>query len=344
MVGVNTDNKNNSCSPSGADDYDNIFLVSFKDIGVGEEILITDNRYNSNNNFNNTEGWLKFKKVNSILEAGTVFRLDIKYNSYVINSIQNGWQLVGTGGNFGLNVGGDQLFILNKGNWSNGNYTGTQAQLLFGYNTTNSWNNNSGSSNSILPGTNTSNYNINFDIRSFHFTPIKCVDTNCQDNKRYRFYNGESSATSKDQWLIRLVNPNNWISFEDGDCSSFISHSQKNEFKKFEIIEKLDDYEKCADEIIPLSVDFDNTTNSIQTNYEWFKTSSQTNTGGILIGTGRQFNHTETSAGIYYYYCKITYRLDWNNNSANKTNTVNSGYIKVKVNQLPKTSPIKENI
>lgn len=336
VVGVNTDNKNNSCSLNGSDDYDNIFLVSFKDIGIGEEILITDNRYNSNNNFGNTEGWLKFKKVSSILEAGTVFRLDIKYNSYVLNNIHNGWQLIGAGGNFGLNVGGDQLFFLNKGKWESGYYKDAEAQLLFGYNTMNSWSNNSGSSNSILPGTNTSNYNNNFDIRSFHFTPK-------DGNKRYRFYDGKTTPTSKNEWFIRLVNPNNWISFDDGNCSSFITHSHKTKFQKFEIINQLDEFQKCVNETIPLSVDLDNDTtiNSIQTNYEWYRVSVPINTGGTIIGTGRQFNYTETTEGIYYYYCKITYRLDWNNNSVNKINIVNSGYIKVKVNPLPKTSPIK---
>ncbi|WP_413531873.1 hypothetical protein [Empedobacter brevis] len=337
VLGVNTDNKNNSCSLNESDDYDNIFLVSFKDIGIGEEILITDNRYNSNNNFGNTEGWLKFKKVNSILEAGTVFRLDIKYNSYVKNTVQNGWELTETGGNFGLNVGGDQLFILNKGNWSKGNYKGLEAQLLFGYNTMNLWSNNSGSSNTILPGTNTSNYNNNFDIRSYHFTPK-------EGNKRYRFYDGKTTPTSKNEWFIRLVNPNNWKSFEDGDCSSFISHSQKNELQKFEIIKQLNEFQKCVNETIPLSIDLDNSTHSIQTNYEWFRVVTPTNIGGTFIGTGRKFNYIETTAGTYYYYCKITYRLEWNNITANKTNVVNSGYIKVKVNPLPKTSPIKENI
>ena len=335
VIGVNTDNKNNTCSNNNTSaDYDNIYLVAFKDITNGTIIELTDNRFIDNNLFSSNEGYVKYQRSGGTIPSGTIFKLDINQSNNN-NNIPNDWNLIQRfGNNFALNVDSDQFFIIQNGNWSSGNYTGTNAEILFGYNSKKVWYNNANNAtNSRLPGTH-SGSNSRFDIKSYHFTPR-------DNNQKYRFYDGPTTATSKDEWFIRIINPNNWKSF--ANCSEFISHANQTKFQKLEIIQQLDEFEVCQDDDLQIEIEYDtdNPTNSIQTKYEWFRTTTATNNGGNLIGNERELNYTEINVGTYYYYCRITYKLEWKNNNERDIsyNTIPSGYYKVTVKEN-KTSPI----
>lgn len=345
VVGVNTDNKNNNCEIKSNYNYDNIYLVNLEDIKNGYTFSITDNRYDkAKDMLLNNEGIYTFERVGGNINKGTIFKLDITSGSINVDDIINGWKLVKRYKTFGLNGDGDQFFVIEGKSWSIGSKTNKDYILLnndniiTAYNSLNNWSNIQNNNNSNLP----SSTNVLRDITKHHFTPKN-------ENKKYRFYNGKINPTSKNEWLIRLLNPDNWLSFDD--CNQFVTQANKVEFKNFTIVDNITK-EACINLPFALEIDYETftSTNSIQTNYQWYKVSTPTNTGGTFIGNGRQLNFIESTAGTYYYYCKITYQLKWCTNSntnctsATSTNVVNSGYIKVKVNPLPKTSPIKEDI
>ncbi|MFV0147352.1 hypothetical protein OBK20_06500 [Empedobacter falsenii] len=329
VVGVNVEN--NNCSEGG--DYDKIYLVNLEDIENGYIFSLTDNRYDkSKDMLLENEGIYTFERVGGLINKGTVIKLDI-IESIKKNDVINGWKLVRRNRTFNLSGSGDQFFVIEGNSWNikNNNVMLNKDNIISAYNSLNNWSSKIDNNSSSLPESENDLRNIT----KHHFTPK-------DKNKKYRFYDGKTTPTSKNEWLIRLLNPDNWLSF-DG-CNQFVTHSNKVEYKKFTVIDNITK-EACVNVpfILEVESDVDTTTNriSIQVNYEWFKTSTPTNTGGILIGTSRQINHTETIAGTYYYYCKITYQLNWKNNGSDDSslNTVNSGYIKVTVNQT-KTSPI----
>ncbi|WP_353097083.1 hypothetical protein [Empedobacter brevis] len=345
---------------------DVIYLMPLVDISQGTSFVITDNGFERRNagKFGTTEGVIKFTLKNgNSFSKGQVIELRIPVNSNnasYLSSANPKWNTSIMQSGMSVNFAKQDQLIITSSNssWNgtsqhNGSLTGN---YLYAFNAIHDWvklptPSSTETQNSALPGydnasTDYTNIDQN-DLRRHHFTPNK-IETNPKEFS-FSYYNGPRTATSKNEWLIRLLNPNNWKN--ESTCSNFQNNINTNSIS---IIDKLDEFEKCADETIPLSVELDNTSNSIQINYEWFRVVTPTNTGGTSIGVGRELsNYKETTAGTYYYYCKITYQLKWNNcqtnnntsncSEARSTNIVNSGYIKVKVTPLPKIAPIEMN-
>ncbi|MFV0210772.1 hypothetical protein OBK22_03015 [Empedobacter falsenii] len=331
---------------------DQIYLAALVDLKENTILDFTDNGYFRfhPNNFGGTEGMLRFKlKTGRTITSGEIFKIDlvgplggkVDYKSN-LESLNPNWEVVISNTSF-MNfdiTAGDQLFILNNGEWSRSKFSGDHnyeysGRFIFGMNLKDNWQRKAdGTRDSELPGRELLDTDVaKKNIRQYNLT----MKTGSNSSISSNYYNGLKTPTSKDQWLIRFLNPDNWSLFT---CNQFNTNFNTN---KLEIVSQLSEKEACVDAPFTLEVDLDvtKTSNTIQTNYEWFKTSTPTNTGGTFIGSGRQLNFIESTTGTYYYYCKITYQLKWKNNGSNDSslNTVNSGYMKVKVNQT-KTSPI----
>ncbi|WP_154662228.1 hypothetical protein [Vaginella massiliensis] len=342
VVGVNLLNHNNNCDTKINQQqatFDNIFLVGLKDIEKGTRIIVTDNAYIGNNTFKVNEGAYELERVDETITKGTVFRIDFTSGKLIAGpngDKLNGWKLINRKNIFGLNTDGDQFFILHGSKWEDSQFWKDQ-KIIAAYNSKNYWLKKEpiNSSNSLLPSSSNSNTNLN--IENYHFTPK-------DSNQRYRYYNGPLSQTSKNEWLIRLLNPNNWT--YASDCSTMMDE-MKN-FKKIEISET-SEIEVCAGENFKLSIEYDSEipSGSIQTNFQWKRSVNSNLSNPENVGAGRDVNIPLDTAGVYYFYCEITYQLKWQDCETNKPSeciktsksTVKSKVFKVTVNQV-QTSPI----
>lgn len=142
VVGVNANNF--VCSGTGTED--NISVVFFKDIVPGTPIDITDNGWERWNLglWGNSEGTIRATRTGATIPAGTIvtFRFTSTYAAIVPDA---NWSFSSINGmtTLNMNSGGDQLYFMQGGNWTNPNshlqnssYTG---DVLFGFNTKTTW-------------------------------------------------------------------------------------------------------------------------------------------------------------------------------------------------------------
>jgi len=334
IAGVNQLNRGNICSTDNSlTHYDNIIFLTLKDIENGEIITLTDNRYLGNQQFTTTEGFYQLERVGGKIEKGNFFRIDLPFGSITNNPIFNGWKLIDSYYRISLSSNGDQLFILNNGSWNNqGVYSG---KILYGYNSFNAWTTIADPSNSILPESNQDE----FDITSFHFTP------NESTSSLYRIYNGPLNHSSKNEWLIRLLNPNNWISYNSNvninDCILF---EQKANLllNTLITIEDFEEIESCIN--LPIQLEINEESNILS--YQWIKSNTSDFSNYTIIGNTSVLNYSNQETSDYYVTCLITYQLKWyEDNSVLRTssNTVVSKIYHVKNLSQPIISPIYIN-
>lgn len=344
VLGVNA-NINTSCgypsitiSGTNFNSIDAISIVALRNIPNGTLIDITDNAWqrNNNNRFGNNEGALRFNRTGGTISAGTIFQLIIvSYNNNVSryesalshNTINPDWTVTSisnSAATTGVNVAvaGDQVLIMNGGIWNNGsgshnsqynNSSPLTAKILFGYNTKKSWNSLGDSANeSALPGDETDDP-TNFDIKNYHYSSTITNSTVNETKIDFQFYDGSWTEVSKNEWLMRFMNPNYWGSVDD--CSEYESNLDKSPIA---ISTSTIPIEVCKDEPITITVD----DNSIVT-YQWYQTPSLTNIGGTLITgeTNFDFNPPTNIAGTFYYYCQMTYTLRWTINGSDRTSS-----------------------
>ncbi len=144
VLGVNANNF--ACGqPTGADE---ISLVCFRDIATGTTLDITDNGWQraNPNRWGNTEGTVRMTRTGGNIIAGTVLTIRFDGNGNGSSVAPDAaWTFTNLNGanQFDLNVGGDQFFFMQGGNWIPGSppahdaqYTGT---ILFGFNTKSLW-------------------------------------------------------------------------------------------------------------------------------------------------------------------------------------------------------------
>lgn len=375
VLGVNGDT---NCSPYPSNLNTAIYLVAFKNITPNTIIDLTDNGYYrvNANRFGTTEGALRFvrKTTASTITAGTVFTLLLSVapapnNSsnqtiYInrLNSHNSEWNVSLLNNStsdstieLNFSTASDQLFLL-QGNpspnpWNrignqNASYSG---RFLYGFNSKRNWRrepSSNASQESALPG-----YDINdsdlalYNLRRHHFSPHA-------GGFSRSYYSGPTSQTSKNEWLIRILNSRNWTSFSD--CNTFANYYNLSTTLKpgnpLQIVEKLGTEAVCKDDVLDISIDYETptSTNTIQAQYEWFERDTPGNNPGTSLGiTTRQLTVPTGTEGIKYYYCMITYKLSWTNSGPGSSatedesfNTVASGYYEVTVNPNPITSPV----
>lgn len=378
VLGVNGDT---NCSPYPSNLNTAIYLVAFKNITPNTIIDLTDNGYYrvNANRFGTTEGALRFvrKTTASTITAGTVFTLLLSVapapnNSsnqtiYInrLNSHNSEWNVSLLNNStadpnieFNFSTASDQLFLLqgdpsppspnpwNRVGSQNASYTG---RFLYGFNSKRNWRripSSTESQESALPGYDLIDANSAlYNLRQYHFSPHTSGFSRS-------YYSGPISQTSKNEWIIRILNSRNWTSFSD--CNSFVNYYNLSTTLKpgnpLQIIEKLGSETVCKDDILDISIEYEITipNNSIQTQYEWFERNTPGNTLGTSLGiTTRQLTVPTGTDGTKYYYCMITYKLSWTNSGPSSSatldesfNTVPSGYYEVNVIPNPITSPV----
>ena len=120
VVGVNA----NNFACSGTSTEDNISIVFFKDIVPGTEIDITDNGWERVNAglWGNTEGTIRATRTGVTIPAGTI--VTFKFTSTYVSLFPDAdWSFSSINGmtTLNMNSGGDQLYFMQGGNWSNPN-------------------------------------------------------------------------------------------------------------------------------------------------------------------------------------------------------------------------------
>ncbi|MGV0924776.1 hypothetical protein [Empedobacter tilapiae] len=317
FLGVNSDN---SCG-NNTDEF--IYLLFLKDVKMNEKFYITDNRWNNSKLLTN-EGKIEFTKTGSSLPKGSIIKITIN-NSTGIGTSIIGWSIkkVNSSNPFAINNSGDQVFIVN-------NISDTPT-FLAGFNTKRDWDSKADGLNSLLPTS---------------LTDIHQSNSN-NSNNRYRHYIGRlNESLSKGEWIVRLLNKDNWengLNNSISSCNTFNNYTNSNfENKKINITDVATEQEVCDGDIIqPLKV----IAESNIVNYKWYRSVDNViSNNDILVAEGSNLNeYTPNTVGDFYYYCMMYINLPLNN-VPNNSIFYNSNIYKVKINPLPKTSPIKENI
>lgn len=331
---------------------DELYIVPLVDLPSNYTFTLTDNGYErlNPNLFGNTEGILTLRlKDNIHISKGQIIKIKIVNNSGgLINYKQNLEQLNPNWDfpyiypqylNFNI-TSGDQFFILNGSAFQTNSAAGENHNLnyndtfLFGFNLKNKWLPlENDTKESKLPGEELQDQsNEPRNLRAYHTTMNVGNNTTTLKNT----YTGITTPTSKNEWLIRLMNPNNW---GYSDCENF----KTLHYNKLEVIEQLYSINQCINTNFTLNIESDHSTNPIQTHYRWFKSLNQDLSSPIPIGTGRNISHSEATDGTYFYFCEITYKLTWHSQATTPSesyNQLNSGYIKAIITQN-KISPIQ---
>lgn len=339
VLGSNFRNNNNDCTTAANNYYDNIYLISFKQIDHGTIIDITDNGYyrTSNNSFGTAEGVLRLKRTGASISAGVIFSININGNSLNSSTTKignqndiNGWDVsnlnnsLSNSSTFALSGSGDQFFIMQGGSWLNtyineGNYNGN---FLFAYNSRKQW----------LSNRNSPNHSGFLDeLNCFHITNVNANNTTYRN---YGYFKGTFNGNlSQGEWLIRFLNNSNWTNATS--CINFNNNVPHSTISIKNTVEQ----QLCFGEVIsPLIV----IQESNILNYEWLRSSDaiKGNTDDILVANGTnfyQFNPPNIE-GDFYYYCKFSV-----NGYDNSACFFTSNLYRIIIKPLPKISPIEMN-
>jgi CHU_C Type IX secretion signal domain/SprB repeat len=218
VLGVNA----NTFACGGPSGGDEISFVCFKDIETGATIDITDNGWERCNagQWGDSEGFIRFTRIGSTIAAGTVITYKHlstgSFGTYDFASPDNEWSVsnlntvnsIATSVN--MNAGGDQLFFMSGGIWSNletiiSNDATYDGNILFGFNTKSTWQANCSSSP-------TQNSNLHPDIETcFHMEPTGAKD--------FAKYTGLLTAADRLTWIGRIRNQANWSFFTN--CNDY---------------------------------------------------------------------------------------------------------------------------
>lgn len=336
LVGVNFSNNDNNCTSGTQNYFDNIYFISFKPIETGTEFEITDNGYSRvfPNYFGTSEGVVNLKRTGTTIPAGQVFSINLRgvlllgSTSKIGNQTElNAWEVTNpvnpslTSTLFGLNANGDQFFIMQGGIWTNspinqGSYSG---KFLFTYNSRKQWLDNQNSVN---------HSGFLSELNCYHITNSKASSNNSYRN--FGYYKGNfSDNISKGEWLIRILNEDNWANATN--CSTFTTVVPSTQLKIKGIIEQ----SVCSGEIEVIQE------TSIK-NYQWFKSDNTIigDSDDILLTSGLnlfKFNPPNQQADTYYY-CRFSI-LGYDNSVC----YFYSNLFKINGSSIPKITSIKLN-
>jgi hypothetical protein len=212
VVGLNANIA--TCNGGYTSGDDEISFITFKDIQNGDVFYITDNGYEKATAglWGDVEGIYQITRNGSTLVAGTVitFRFIATAALVEFNSPDTSWSVVkasGFAGTVNMNTGGDQIFFMQGGAWTNpggaNDATYTPGTLLYAFNTNTSW-------TSLANSTQQSG--LPLALRCFNMIPGSATD--------YIEYTGPVTAAEKFDWIIRLNNPSNWTN--RGSCAGYL--------------------------------------------------------------------------------------------------------------------------
>ncbi len=290
----------NPCYGLPGDDF--VYLVAFKDITNGTEIDLTDNGWGREfaSFFGTTEGTYQFMRTGGTIPAGTIFRFHFTNDKNLVPSLNLGWSFnyftgpltslnIAVAGSSGQN--GDQLFILQNGDWTNTNpsvnhYGTYSGDFLYAFNTKEEW--------SAMPGVNTS-------YDSMLPSELECFSLKQADMAySYLYYTGPSTATNYSEWWYRIHALQNWTYALD--CSNFQSGFTITEMPIDESIVSLEYCEgESIDPLESYSVDSSDS-------HQWYQstTSVYDLSNPINNATDNTYYPDSSLVGTFYYFAVIT--------------------------------------
>jgi gliding motility-associated-like protein len=208
----------------GPNGEDEVSFVCFRDIEPGTEIDFTDNGWERLNpgQWGNAEGFMRATRSGGVIPAGTVitFRFPpFAGGAFAAIAPDADWtfqifQLPSTNNALNFNANGDQLYILQGGNWDVGTGDITNGfnhdaeylggRVLFGFNSKPDWNafantsNDSGLHPDVIPCFNMAPTGMTTDFIS---------------------YTAPVAPATQLEWISRIRDPGNWTSYSD--CPSY---------------------------------------------------------------------------------------------------------------------------
>lgn len=214
-------NSNITCYPAGPNGAytagdDEISFITFKDIQNGDTFSITDNGFErlASGLWGDQEGVYTITRTGGVIPAGTVITIRLRNVAPLAEFISpdSSWTVARAAGfptgSLVMNSGGDQIFFMQGGSWSNPVGTAdavyTPGVYLYAFNTNSAW-------NSLMNSTQHSGLPI--DLRCFSLMPGSATD--------FLEYTGPISAASKLDWIARLNNPSNWTNRIN--CAGYLS-------------------------------------------------------------------------------------------------------------------------
>lgn len=203
-------NSNILCYPAGPNGVysagdDEISFITFKDIQNGDTFSITDNGYEraTANLWGDQEGVYTITRTGGTILAGTVITIRLRNVAPLAEFVSpdTAWTVSRAAGfptgSLVMNSGGDQIFFMQGGSWSNPAGTAdavyTPGVYLYAFNTNTGW-------NSFMNSTQQSGLPI--DLRCFSLMPGSATD--------FLEYTGPITPAAKLDWIARLNNPANW--------------------------------------------------------------------------------------------------------------------------------------
>ncbi len=217
IVGLNA---NNVGCPGGTSGEDFISFICFQTIQTGTSIFLTDNGYERcglSGRWGNTEGAVLMTRTGVAIPAGQVITYRLSNSAGPGNVVgvapDAGWTCspqTGSTNPLNMNVGGDQIFFMQGGTWTNGTFNSHDAlytgNVLYGFSTVaapNDWTQNCTTQRSNLPP----------GMNCFSMAPALSSD--------YAKYTGPLTIDTQRNWIIRLDNPSNWTSTAYGSCAAY---------------------------------------------------------------------------------------------------------------------------
>ena len=213
IVGVNTNYS--SCGGNPAEDR--VSFVCFKDITTNTAIDITDNGWQrlNPNQFGDNEGIFRFTYTAAApIPAGTVFTLIFLNDATGVDPLNPDWSVVDLNVEprwLNMNTNGDQIYIMQGGSWNDGDgvinthdATYDNGVFLFGFNTKSAWIDfaNSSTESGLHPEV----------TPCYHMEPTS-------GNTSFISYGGPITATTQLEWISRISDPLNWVTY--ANCSSY---------------------------------------------------------------------------------------------------------------------------
>lgn len=209
IVGLNANNNLCEVPNSGAD---LVSFVIFEDLTTGTTLDFTDNGWERlyAGFWGTTEGVVRLTRTGGTIPAGTVITVRLDNTTITGVSPDAAWTSTTLFGiNLNLNQNGDQLFIMQGGNFTTtgthlGSYSGT---VLFGFSSSGTWQTFTGSNlgaggSAMYPG-----------LPCFNMAPTSTSD--------WSKFTGPLTPTTKRVWLDRIRDSANWSPF--ADCASYNS-------------------------------------------------------------------------------------------------------------------------
>jgi hypothetical protein len=212
---------------------DEMSFVCFQDITNGTTFEMTDNGWErcSSGLWGNAEGTIQVTRTGGTITAGTIitFRLH-NNNTYECTMPDNNWTFTNinsVGSQLVLNSDGDQIYFMQGGTWNSGtagnnDATYTGGEIIFGFNTNNTWT--AGICSAANSGTGTGrsqNSGLIDGMECFHVTPGGRTD--------YLKYTGPLTPATRRVWIQRMTDyTTNWTSYTD--CINYYAQANPHDY------------------------------------------------------------------------------------------------------------------